>query len=89
MNKALEKGREFIQKAQEKKEHNINVHCRPVDQKVGDKVQVSTKNWKTLRPSQKLDHQMAGPFKVLEQIRHSYQIALPNLIKVHDMFLPD
>ena len=50
---------------------------------------MSTKNWKTLRPSQKLDHQIAGPFEVLEQIRHSYQIALPNLIKVHDLFSPD
>ena len=32
---------------------------------------------------------MAGPFKVLEQIRHSYQIKLPNSIKVHNMFSPD
>ena len=50
---------------------------------------MSTKNWKTLQPSQKLDHQIAGPFEVLEQVGHSYQIKLPNLIKVHNVFLPD
>ena len=50
---------------------------------------MSTKNWKTLQPSQKLDHQIAGPFKVLEQVRHSYQVKLPNLIKVYNVFLPD
>ena len=32
---------------------------------------------------------MAGPFEVLEQVGHSYQIKLPNLIKVHNVFSPD
>ena len=31
IDKALEKGREFIKRAQEKKEHNVNAHCRPID----------------------------------------------------------
>ena len=89
MNEALERGREFIKKAQEKKEHNINAHQRLIDQEVTDKVQVSTKNWKTLQLSHKLDHQIEGPFKVLEQVSHFYQIKLPNSIKVHNVFLPD
>ena len=50
---------------------------------------MSTKNWKTLQPNHKLDHQIKGPFKVLEQVSYSYQIKLPNLIKVHNVFLPD
>jgi transposase InsO family protein len=89
MHDAIEKGKEFIRAAQEKKERDVNTHRRPVDFDVEDRVWVSTKPWKTLRPSRKLDHQMAGPFKILERIGHSYRVELPDSIKVHNVFPAD
>ena len=78
MNKAIEKGKEVILEAQAKKEQDINTHWQPVDFVVDNKVWVSTKNWTTQRPSQKLDHQMAGPFVITEQVRNSFWVKLPN-----------
>jgi transposase InsO family protein len=89
MEQALEKGRECIRKAQEKKERDINAHRRPIDFEVRDKVWVSTKHWRTQRPSRKLGHQMEGPFEVLEQVGHSYRVKLPETMHIHDVFSPD
>ena len=50
---------------------------------------VSTKNWKTERPSCKLDYQMAVPYRILEKVGHSYRIDLLETIKVHPVFSPD
>ncbi len=47
---------------------------------------VTTKHWHTNQPSKKLVDQMAGPFKVLEQIGHSYKLKLLESIKVHSVF---
>ncbi len=32
---------------------------------------------------------MAGPFLVIKQVGNSYKVALPKLIKVHNVFSPD
>jgi transposase InsO family protein len=56
MHGAWETAQTIMKKAQEKKESDVNRHRREVDFQVGDKVWVSTKNWKTQRPSRKLDH---------------------------------
>ena len=45
------------------------------------------KNWKTDRPSQKLVHQIAGPYRILEKISNSYKINLPVSIKVYPIIL--
>ncbi len=50
---------------------------------------MSTKNWKTQRPSRKLDHQMAGPFEVTKQVGNSYEVKLPKTMKIHNIFSPD
>jgi hypothetical protein len=56
MQDALKLGKELMAKAQAKKEADVNAHRRPIDFTAKDKVYVSTKNWKTQRPSRKLDY---------------------------------
>ena len=75
-------------KAQEKQQVQANKHRRPVDFQVGDKVWVSTKNWTSERPSRKLGYQNEGPYKITEQVGHSYRLKLPNSNQ-HDVFAPD
>ena len=70
-------------------EKQANKHQREPDFDVGDSVWVSTKKWRTERPSRKLDYQMAGPYRILEKIRHSYRLDLPQSIRVHLVFSPD
>ena len=66
-----------------------NKHRREIDFGVGDKVWVFTKYWKTDRPSRKLADQMSGPYKIIEQIGHSFKLQLPDSIKVHPVFHAD
>ena len=89
MHEALEKGKALMVDAQAKKEWDVNRHWRPIDFDVKDKVYISTKNWKTQRPSQKLDHQMAGPFEITKKIGNSYEVKLLETMKVHNVFSPD
>jgi hypothetical protein len=85
----LEKGKELIAMAQEQKEQNVNVYQRPVDFRVKNKVYVSTKNWKTQWPSQKLDNQIAGPFDITKQIGNLYKVKLSDTMKIYNVFSPD
>jgi transposase InsO family protein len=89
MNEAIKKGKEFIKQAQEKMEQSANTHRRLVDFTVGDKVWLKTKNWKTQRPSRKLDYPMAGPFEILEQVGHSFRLKLPETMQCDDVFSAD
>jgi hypothetical protein len=75
--------------SQERYARQANKHRRAVDFQVKDKVWVSTKHWKTDRPSKKLSNQMEGPFEILEQIGHSFRLKLPESIKVHPVFHTD
>jgi hypothetical protein len=95
MQTALEVAKNNMAKAQAKKERDINAHRRPVDFKPptdaepGDKVYVSTKSWKTDRPSHKLSNQMEGPFSITRQIGNSFEVQLPESVKIHNVFAPD
>jgi hypothetical protein len=62
-----------IKKAQDTMETQANQHRRKPDFDVGDTVWVSTKNWRTERPSRKLDYQSVGPYKILEKVGNSYK----------------
>lgn len=64
-------------------------HRREVDFGVGDSVWLSLKAYRTSRPSKKLDSQMAGPFRILERVGHSYRLELPKSMKIHPIFSPD
>lgn len=72
-----------IEKAQGGQRCKADRRCRRVDFAVGDLVWVSTKNWKTDRPSKKLDHQIAGPYRILEQVGNLYKIDFPPSIRVY------
>ena len=50
---------------------------------------LSTRNLKNYRPSRKLAGQWDGPFSIVEQVGHSYRLALPEGSKIHDVFAPD
>jgi transposase InsO family protein len=86
---AWETARTIMKQAQDKKRRDVDPHRREVDFKAKDKVWVSTKNWKTQRPSRKLDHQMAGPYDITRTRGHSYEVKLPASMKIHPVFPPD
>ncbi len=81
--------RKNLEKAQLAMRRQANKHRQEPDFGPSDKVWITTKNWKTDRPSHKLDYQMAGPYEVLEKVGHAYRVKLPKSIRVHPVFSPD
>lgn len=48
---------------------------------------LSTKNIKTARPSEKLDHKRLGPFAIVKIVSsHTYHLELPLAMKIHPVF---
>jgi len=81
-----EKAKSNMTRSQQRYTKQANKHRRAVDFGVKDKVWVTTKHWKTDRPSRKLAQQMDGPYEVLEQVGHSFKLKLPESIKVGPVF---
>ena len=77
---AWERARKNLERSQQAMAKQANKHRRELDFDVGDYVWVTTKNWKTNRPSRKLGYQMAGPYEVLERVGNAYRLWLPNSI---------
>ena len=57
--------------------------------KVGDKVFLLTKNIRTEKASKKLDNKNISPFKIKKLVGLSYQLKLPYIMKIHDVFHPN
>jgi len=58
-----------------------------LDYQVGDLVWLDTRNWKTQRPSAKLDHRRHGPFKIACKISsHAFRLELHSSMQVHPVF---
>jgi hypothetical protein len=89
MHKIWSFARDNILSSQRRQKAQADKHRREVDFDVGDEVFVTTKNWNTGLPSRKLDHQAAGPFKVIGKVGHSFKLDLPPGINVHPVFSPD
>ena len=44
---------------------------------------LNTKHWNTARPSQKLDNNNSGPFKIVAKEGHSFRLRLPASMKIN------
>jgi hypothetical protein len=86
---AVAYARTCMKQAQERQSKQANKKRRVPDFGPGDAVYVIKKTWKTDRPSDKLDYPLAGPFKILEMVGHSYRLQLPTSYKVWPVFHAD
>ncbi|KAJ1600076.1 hypothetical protein NDA14_000490 [Ustilago hordei] len=78
---------EQIREAQRRSVDQYNRKHKDIEFKVGDMVYINHRNWKTRRPTPKLDTRFAGPYPVQEWVGHrAYRITLPANLRVHDMF---
>ncbi|KAJ1591482.1 hypothetical protein NDA12_000087 [Ustilago hordei] len=78
---------EQIREAQRRSVDQYNRKHKDIEFKVGDMVYINRRNWKTWRPTPKLDTRFAGPYPVQEWVgRRAYRITLPANLRVHDVF---
>ncbi|SPC66389.1 related to pol protein [Ustilago sp. UG-2017b] len=78
---------EQIREAQHRTVDQYNRKHKDIEFKVGDMVYINCQNWKTRRPTPKLDTRFAGPYPVQERVgRRAYRITLPANLRVHDVF---
>ncbi|SPC65772.1 related to Gag-pol polyprotein [Ustilago sp. UG-2017b] len=78
---------EQIREAQRRTVDQYNRKHKDIEFKVGDMVYINRWNWKTRRPTPKLDTRFAGPYPVQERVgRRAYRITLPANLRVHDVF---
>ena len=86
MQEILEFIRGNIEDAQTAQATQANKHRLNVIFKQGDLVFLSSKNIDITRPSKKLDNKRFGPFEIKEPIDTSYRLALPDTMRIHDVF---
>ncbi|UTT90614.1 hypothetical protein NDA17_003064 [Ustilago hordei] len=78
---------EQIREAQRRSVDQYNRKHKDIEFKVGDMVYINRRNWKTRRPTPKLDTRFAGPYPVQERVGcRAYRITLPANLRVHDVF---
>ena len=77
-----------LQKSLESAAAQYDKHHLPTPAyQVGEQVYLQGKNICTNQPSRKLSQKYLGPFKISEKISsHAYRLALPNDMKIHNVF---
>jgi len=88
LGKLHEELREEMKEAQMAQTEQANKagHPDPVIEP-GDKVWLKSKNIRTTRPSNKLDHKQIGPYTILEKVgSRAYKLDLPASVKLHPVF---
>jgi len=77
-----------MHRAQLRYQETTDTHHLPArDYQVGDLVWLDAPNWKTRRPSAKLDHRRHGPFKIARKISsHTFRLELHGSMQVHPIF---
>ena len=80
--------REEMKTAQLRQKGNYDQHGKPdPNLKSGDMVWFIPRNFKTMRPSKKLDYKKMGPFKIIKKVgTSSYKLDLPASMRIHNTF---
>jgi hypothetical protein len=89
IDKAVQFARSNMLQAQERQSRQANKKRRVPNFGPSDMVYIIKKSWRTDRPSDKLDFPLAGPFKILEMVGHSYRVELPTSYRVWPIFHAD
>ncbi|EED18987.1 conserved hypothetical protein [Talaromyces stipitatus ATCC 10500] len=77
-----------MKKAQERQATQANKKRWPINFSVGDMVYVTNEGWDTRWPGRKLGHQQEGPFLIVRQVGHAFELKLPKGMRVHPIFSP-
>jgi hypothetical protein len=85
----IQMARQNLKASQRQMATQANKTRREPDFTVGDSVYVTRKGWATGRPSTKLDHQLAGPFRITGMKGNSYEVDLPANMKMSNVFHAD
>ena len=85
----IQMAKQNLEASQKQMATQANKTRREPDFTVGDSVYVTRKGWTTGRPSIKLDHQLAGPFRITGMKRNSYELDLPAHMKMDNLFHAD
>ena len=63
-----------------------NRHRKDVTYNTGDRVYLSTKNIKTIRPYKKLDYKIIGPYEIISKKGYFYELVLPVGLNIKNVF---
>ena len=86
MENILELMKKNAAKSQETMKRHADKHRKEITYEVGDQVFLSSRNITTDRPSKKIEDKMLGPFPIVKKVGTSYELELPQTMKVHNVF---
>ncbi|SLM37987.1 Chromo domain-like [Lasallia pustulata] len=86
MENVLELMKKNAAKSQETMKRHADKHRKEITYEVGDQVFLSSRNITTDRPSKKIEDKMLGPFPIVKKVGTSYELELPQTMKVHNVF---
>ena len=86
MENILELMKKNAAKSQETMKRHADKHRKEITYEVRDQVFLSSRNITTDRPSKKIEDKMLGPFPIVKKVGTSYELELPQTMKVHNVF---